>query len=69
MIIERNGVMTMRLPIVEYPQIVRQNLPHLEGVFTSRKQIKHFCEYVTGLIAGHKATVIAINALFLNKND
>jgi len=59
----------MRLPIVEYPQIVRQNLPHLEAVFTSRKQIKHFCEYVTGLIAGDKATVTAINALFLNKND
>lgn len=59
----------MRVPIVEYPQIVRQNLPHFEQVFGNKNQVKHFCEYVTGLIAGDKATIKAINALFLNKND
>ena len=59
----------MRVPIVEYPQIVRQNLPQFEPVFANKNQVKHFCEYVTGLIAGDKATVKAINALFLNKND
>ena len=59
----------MRVPIVEYPQIVRQNLPQFEQVFGNKNQVKHFCEYVTGLIAGDKATIQAINALFLNKND
>jgi hypothetical protein len=38
-------------------------------VFQTAEQRKHFCEYVTGLIAGDKATITAINDLFLNKND
>jgi hypothetical protein len=59
----------MRVPIVEYPQVIRQNLPQFESVFANKNQVKHFCEYVTGLIAGDKATIQAINALFLNKND
>jgi SRSO17 transposase len=59
----------MRVPIVEYPQIVRQNLAQFEPVFANKNQVKHFCEYVTGLIAGDKATIKAINDLFLNKND
>ena len=59
----------MRVPIVEYPEIVRQNEPQFEPLFANKNQIKHFCEYVTGLIAGDKATIQAINALFLNKND
>jgi hypothetical protein len=61
--------MAMRVPIVEYPQIVQQNLPYFRQVFANRNQVKHFCEYVTGLIAGDKATIQAINDLFLNKND
>ena len=59
----------MRVPIVEYPQIVRQNLPQFEQVFANKNQVKHFCEYITGLIAGDKATIKAINDLFLSKND
>jgi hypothetical protein len=59
----------MRLPIVEYPQIVSENLAHFAPVFATREQQKHFCEYVTGLIAGDKATVTAINGLFINQND
>jgi SRSO17 transposase len=59
----------MRIPIVEYPEIVRQNLPQFEPIFGNKNQVKHFCEYVTGLIVGDKATIQAINALFLNKND
>lgn len=59
----------MRVPIVEYPQIVRRNLPQFQPVFANKNQVKHFCEYVTGLIAGDKATIKAINDLFLNKND
>lgn len=59
----------MRLPIVEFPQLVRDNLAHFAPVFATREQQKHFCEYVTGLIAGDKATVSAINDLFVNQND
>ena len=59
----------MRVPIVEYPQIVRQNLPQFQQVFANKNQVKHFCEYVTGLMAGDKATIKVINNLFLNKND
>ena len=59
----------MRVPIVEYPRIVLQNLPYFRQVFANKNQVKHFCEYVTGLIAGDKATIQSINDLFLNKND
>ena len=59
----------MRLPIVEFPHIVSENLAHFAPVFATREQQKHFCEYVTGLIAGDKATVSAINDLFVNQND
>jgi SRSO17 transposase len=61
--------LAMRVPIVEYPEIVRQNLPYFQPVFANKNQLKHFCEYVTGLIAGDRATIQAINDLFLNKND
>lgn len=59
----------MRLPIVSYPEIVVKNLEKFAEVFQTPEQQKHFCEYVTGLIAGDKATVAAINDLYLNKND
>lgn len=59
----------MRLPIVQFPKIIVENLAFFGSVFTTDEQKKHFCEYVTGLIAGDKATIAAINALFLNKND
>jgi hypothetical protein len=59
----------MRMPIVQFPQIVVENLAHFAPVFQTGKQRKHFCEYVTGLIAGEKAAVQAINDLFLDRND
>lgn len=59
----------MRLPIVGFPHIVNDNLAHFAPVFATREQQKHFCEYVTGLIAGDKATVSAINDLFVQHND
>lgn len=59
----------MRLPIVQFPRIIVENLGYFASVFQTSEQQKHFCEYVTGLIAGDKATITAINALFLNKND
>lgn len=59
----------MRLPIVEYPQIVTASLKHFGPVFRTAAQRQHFCQYVTGLIAGDKGTVQAISNLFLNKPD
>jgi len=59
----------MCLPIVRFPSIVVDNLMHFAPVFTTDEQVKHFCEYVTGLIAGDRATIAASNALFLHKND
>lgn len=59
----------MRIPIVAYPQIVNESLKHFGSVFQSPEQCKHFCEYVTGLIAGDQGTVQAINDLFLDRND
>lgn len=59
----------MRLPVVQFPNIVLDNLCYFAPVFQTDEQIKHFCEYVTGLIVGDKKTVSAINTLFLNKND
>lgn len=59
----------MRIPIVQYPRIVTDNLSWFRSELGTREQQKHFCEYVTGLIAGDKATITAINALFLNNND
>ena len=59
----------MRLPIVQFPSVVIDNLPYFTPVFQTEEQVKHFCEYVTGLIVGDKKTVASINALFLNNND
>jgi len=59
----------MRLPIVQFPNIVVEHLAQFAPVFQTAEQRKHFCEYVTGLIVGDKATISAINALFLNNND
>lgn len=59
----------MKLPIVRFPSIVIDNLVYFAPVFQTQEQVKHFCEYVTGLIAGDRKTVKAINALYLNKND
>lgn len=58
----------MRLPVVQYPAIVVNNPSHFKPVLTAEQE-KHFCEYVTGLIAGDRKTVAAINGLFLNNND
>jgi hypothetical protein len=57
------------LPIVQFPRIVEQQAAWFDPVFSTDEQRKHFREYVTGLIAGDKVTVTAINNLFLGHND
>lgn len=59
----------MRLPIVAYPKIVTASLQHFGPAFQTAAQRRHYCQYVTGLIAGDKGTVQAINNLFLGKQD
>jgi hypothetical protein len=59
----------MRLPIVQHPSIVVNNLPYFASIFQTEEQKKLFCEYVTGLITGDKKPVTTINGLFLNNND
>ena len=59
----------MRLPIVQFPRIVVESLGYFATVFETTEQQKHFCEYVTGLIAGDKATITAINALRVTRFD
>jgi hypothetical protein len=59
----------MRIPIVEYPKIVTASLKHFGPAFQTAAQRQHYCQYVTGLIAGDKGTVQAINNLFLGKQD
>ena len=59
----------MQLPIVQYPRIVAENLSHFAPVFGGCEHRKHFCECVTGLIAGDKAIIRASNGLFFNNND
>lgn len=59
----------MGLPIVEYPKIVTASLKHFGPAFQTGAQRRHFCQYVTGLIAGDKGTVQAINNLFLGHQD
>ena len=59
----------MRLPIVDYPKIVTASLKHFGPAFQTAAQRQHFCQYVTGLIAGDKGTVRAISNLFLDRPD
>ena len=54
----------MRLPIMQFPNIVVNSLDWFRSVFTSDEQMKHFCEYVTGLIVGDKVTITAIKSCF-----
>ena len=59
----------MRLPIVDYPKIVTASLKHFGPAFQTAAQRQHFCQYVTGLMAGDKGTVRAISNLFLGRPD
>jgi hypothetical protein len=59
----------MRLPLVAFPHIVNENQAAFAPVLKRGEQQKHFCEYVTGLIAGDTATVAAMNDLFLDQKD
>lgn len=56
------------LPVVEFPQMVRDYAPYFQELFNSR-QFKHFREYLTGLITCENITITGMNERFLDRND
>jgi SRSO17 transposase len=56
------------LPIVEYPRIIREFIPVFKPVFT-KPQLRHFAEYLTGLITCSNKTVQGINDSFVCHRD
>jgi SRSO17 transposase len=57
------------LPILDFPSIVTHYAAHFDPLFANTQQQQHFREYVSGLILADKATVEAINSLFVTSND
>lgn len=56
------------LPIVEYPGVV-SNYIHIFEKFFSKPQLKHFAQYITGLMVSNNKTVTGINRCFVGHND
>ena len=56
------------LVIVRYPSVVDGFLPRLKGVF-SKPRLRHFAQYLTGLIVCENKTVTGINRSFMGRND
>jgi len=56
------------LPIVSYPSVVDEFLPRL-GWFFTKPQLRHFAQYLTGLILCENKTVTGINGIFMGRND
>ena len=56
------------LPIVKYPSFIELALPRFEPMF-NRSQLRHFAEYMTGLIVSPNKTITGINDHFLNHTD
>ena len=56
------------LPIVKYPSFIESVLPRFETIF-NRSQLRHFAEYLTGLIVSDNKTITAINSHFMDHTD
>ena len=54
--------------ITDYPAMVKNYLHRFEDLF-SQPQLKHFAEYVTGLIVCDKATIKQINNSFISHRE
>lgn len=57
------------LPILDFPSVVARYADQFDPLFANAQQQRHFREYVSGLILADKATVEAINGLFVESND
>ena len=56
------------LPIVKLPSFVENVLPRFSRIF-NKAQLRHFGEYLTGLMVSANKTVTGINTRFLNHTD
>ena len=56
------------IPVIEFPLIV-QNAARFFSPLFYRRQLKHYKEYVTGLIVSHKYTINTMNSVFMQSND
>jgi len=56
------------LPIVKLPGFVENILPRFSSIF-NKAQLRHFGEYLTGLMVSENKTVTGINSQFLNHTD
>jgi len=56
------------LPIVRIPSFIEQILPRFSSIF-SKSQLRHFAEYLTGLIVSENKTVTGINDNFIDHTD
>jgi SRSO17 transposase len=58
----------MDIPVIECPSVVKNYLPCFRDVF-SKPQLKHFEEYLAGLITSTNHTITGINETFINSGD
>jgi len=56
------------LPIVKLPTFVETILPRFSSIF-NKAQLRHFGEYLTGLMVSENKTVTGINSQFLDHTD
>ncbi len=56
------------LPIVKLPCFVETILPRFSLIF-NKAQLRHFGEYLTGLMVSENKTVMGINSQFINHTD
>jgi SRSO17 transposase len=56
------------LPIVKFPNVVENALPKFEPIF-NKAQLRHFGEYLTGLMVSENKTVSGINSHFIDHTD
>ena len=56
------------LPIVKLPIFVETILPRFSSIF-NKAQLRHFGEYLTGLIVSENKTVTGINTQFIDHTD
>lgn len=56
------------LPIVKLPSFIETILPRFSMIF-NKAQLRHFGEYLTGLIVSENKTVTGINSQFLHHTD
>jgi len=57
------------MPIIEFPPIVSDYGECFTEVFTNKRQINHFNEYLTGLMVSDNVTVTGINNNFVDAKN